>query len=79
MEYKVIVRQLTSILSDWEPEFVKDGLWPEATVPLDAPILQRNALIQWGKLPDRFWQWVKTLPGYREDIMYSLTYQGDKI
>ena len=79
MEYKMIARQLGYILGGWEPEFVKDNHWPQGTIPLDSPILQRNALIQWKGLPDRFWDWVKTLPNYREDIMYSLTYQGDKV
>ena len=79
MEYKMIVRQMESILRDWEPEFVKDNFWPERTIPLDAPVLQRNAIKQWAGLPNRFWDWVKTLPNYREDIMYSLTYQGDKV
>ena len=78
-EYAMIVRQMQSILRDWEPELVKDNYWPQGTIPLDAPILQRNALTQWKNLPDRFWDWVKTLPNYREDIMYSLTYQGDKV
>jgi hypothetical protein len=79
MEYTMIVRQMQSILRDWEPELVKDNYWPQRTIPLDSPILQRNAITQWKNLPDRFWDWVKTLPNYREDIMYSLTYQGDKI
>ena len=79
MEYKMIVRQMESILRDWEPEFVRDNFWPERTIPLDAPILQRNAMKQWAGLPDRFWDWVKTLPYYNDSIMYSLTFQGDKV
>ena len=79
MEYTMIVRQMQSILRDWEPELVRDNYWPQGTIPLDAPILQRNAIAQWKNLPNRFWDWVKTLPNYREDIMYSLTFQGDKV
>lgn len=79
MEYTMIVRQMNSILETWEPEFVKDNFWPERTIPLDAPVLQRNAIKQWAGLPDRFWAWVKILPYYSDSIMYSLTFQGDKV
>ena len=79
MEYKMIVRQLGYILGSWEPELVKDNFWPERTIPLDAPMLQRNATKQWANMPDKFWQWIKTLPYYNENIMYSLTYQGDRV
>ena len=78
-EYKMIVRQMESVLRDWEPEYVKDNFWPERTIPLEAPRIEWNAMKQWGKLPDKFWDWVKTLPYYNDSIMYSLTYQGDKV
>ena len=79
VEYKMIIRQMESILRDWEPEFVKENYWPEKTIPIDTPTLQRHAGKQWASLPDRFWNWVKTLPGYDSGIMYSLTFQSDKV
>lgn len=79
IEYKMIIRQMESILRDWEPELVKENYWPEKTIPIDTPTLQRHAGKQWASLPDRFWQWVKTLPGYDSGIMYSLTFQSDKV
>lgn len=79
IEYTMMVKQLKFVLEDWEPEFVKDNFWPQGTIPLDAPILQRNAVKQWGGIPDKFWQWIKTLPGYDASILYSITYNSNLI
>jgi hypothetical protein len=65
---------MRDILEDFSPEFVRNNYWPEGTIPLDHPIIQRNIAQQFATLPDKFWRWVKTLPGYDPDILYSLTY-----
>jgi hypothetical protein len=75
-EYEIIKKQLFSILKDWKPEIVVDDEWPEATIPLDAPRIQRNLIRQYAGLPDKFWRWVSTLPGYDPSILYSITYQS---
>jgi hypothetical protein len=61
----------------WDAELVKDNEWPECTIPLDMPTIQRNVLKQYEALPESFWRWVKTLPGYDPGILYHLTYNRD--
>lgn len=79
MQYTMIVKQMNSILKDWQPVFVVDLHWPEGTIPLDAPTLQRNVAKQYETLPIRFWQWVKTLPNYDPAILYAITYNKELI
>ena len=76
-DYELIVRQLDNILMAWEVELVKNNEWPTHTIPLDMPIIQRHLGKQWRNLPEKFWRWVRTLPGYDKSIMYTLTYNGD--
>lgn len=73
-EYDIYVKQLGSILKDWRPELVLHDYWPTETIPLDYPVIQRNIYKQYINLPDKFWRWVKTLPGYDADIMYSIVF-----
>ena len=73
-EYDLFVKQMASILRGWEPELVVDNEWPKETVPLDNPRVQRNIIKQYSNLPDKFWRWVKTLPGYDPAIMYAITF-----
>lgn len=73
-EYDIFVKQMSSVLRGWEPELVFDNEWPKETVPLDNPRVQRNIIKQYSNLPDKFWRWVKTLPGYDPAIMYAITF-----
>ena len=73
-EYDIYVKQLNSILKGWRPELVLHDYWPTETIPLDYPVIQRNICKQYINLPDKFWRWVKTLPGYDADIMYSIVF-----
>lgn len=76
-EYELILKQLDKILMGWDAELVKDNEWPECTIPLDIPTIQRNVLKQYEALPESFWRWVKTLPGYDPNVLYRLTYNRD--
>lgn len=76
-EFDLIVKQMKSILKDWEMTLVV--AWPEATVPLDEPQIERNIIKQFATLPDKFWRWVSTLPGYDPMILYQITYQPNLI
>ena len=76
-EYELILKQLDKILMGWDAELVKDNEWPAYTIPLDTPNIQRNVLKQYAALPESFWRWVKTLPGYDPSILYHLTYNRD--
>jgi hypothetical protein len=78
MEYVMIKSQLESILKNQDLKFVKDG-WPLATIPLDRPIIDRNISHYFSNLPEAFWRWVKTLPGYDPMLMYNITMQNNLI
>ena len=72
-EFDLITKQMKSILKDWEMALVV--AWPEETVPVDEPQIEYNIIKQFAELPDKFWRWVKTLPGYDPMIMYGITMQ----
>ena len=74
-EYELIKKQMFSVLKDWQPELVVNNEWTENTIPLDAPQIQRNIIKQFAKLPESFWRWVTTLPGYDPAVLYAITYQ----
>ena len=75
-EYDMITTQLDNILLNIELKFTHNG-WPQEQIPLDAPIINRNTSNQFAALPDKFWRWMKTLPGYDPMIMYGITMQGN--
>lgn len=73
-EYDMFVAQLRQILKGAELELTKNG-WPADQVPLDAPNIQYNIILQYSSLPEVFWRWVKTLPNYDPMILYNITMQ----
>lgn len=77
-EFTLIENQLKNILAGWQAEFVK-GEWPEGTIPLDSPQIQRNIMRQFAQLPEKFWRWVKTLPNYDSMVLYAVTFQANLI
>jgi hypothetical protein len=72
-EFEMIMGQMKSILAGWQMTLVKDE-WPEHTIPLDTPNIQRVTTIQFSNLPESFWRWVKTLPNYDPAILYMITF-----
>jgi hypothetical protein len=74
-EYDMIKMQMTNVLNKHELIFVKK--WPIEQIPLDSPRIDRNIEWQFAKLPEVFWRWVKTLPGYDPMILYGITMQGN--
>ena len=76
-DYELITNQIKDILNDYEMELVKNNKWGANTIPLDSPTTQRNFTKQFAGLPDKFWRWVKTLPGYDPTILYAITYNKD--
>lgn len=76
-DYDIISRQLKSILKDWETRSIKDEEWPMDQISLEAPAIQHNISKHFADLPEQFWRWVKTLPGYDPKILYALTFQPD--
>lgn len=77
-QFDMIMKQMQNIMSGWQADFVKEE-WPEETIPLDSPQLQRNVIRQFENLPEVFWRWVKTLPGYDPGILYAITFQTNLI
>ena len=76
-QFELIRKQMTRILDNWSTCLVYE--WPEATVNIEKPRLIRNAEKQYQNLPDTFWRWVKTLPGYDPEILYAITYSKELI
>lgn len=76
-EYEMIKMQMDGMLRGHCLELVKYNEWPGYQVPLDLPIINRNIAEQFQELPEAFWRWVKTLPGYDPMIMYGITMQGN--
>lgn len=74
-EYDMIKMQMTNLLNKHGLIFVKK--WPIEQIPLDSPRIDRNIERQFAKLPEVFWRWVKTLPGYDPMILYNITMQGN--
>lgn len=77
-QFDLIMKQMKKVMDDWRAEYVK-GEWPEGTIPLDFPAIQRNTINQFANLPEAFWRWVKTLPGYDPNILYAIIFQADLI
>lgn len=73
-QFALIEQQLRKYAGGWLMNLV-DGEWPRETIPLDAPRIQRNVIKQYSGLPETFWRWVKTLPGYDPMVLYRITYQ----
>lgn len=73
-EYDMFVTQLRQMLKGAELKLTKDG-WAAEQVPLDAPNIQYNIILQYSALPEVFWRWVKTLPNYDPMILYNITMQ----
>lgn len=76
-EYEIIKTQMNNMLNRYCLELVNDNVWPGFQVPLDTPRINMNIARQFKALPEVFWRWVKTLPGYDPMIMYSITMQGN--
>ena len=73
-QIEMIKKQLTSILKEWKPKLYQED-WEEEIVPFNAPKLERNLGVMFSELPDRFWDWIKTLPGYDPNILFAIVYQ----
>ena len=73
-EYDMFVTQLRQMLKGAELKLTKNG-WAADQVPLEAPNIQYNIILQYSALPEVFWRWVKTLPNYDPMILYNITMQ----
>lgn len=76
-QYELIRKQLYRILDGWWVRLVDK--WPEVNVSMEKPRQVRNSALQYADLPNTFWRWVKTLPGYDPEILYAITYSKELI
>lgn len=61
--------ELLVLLSNWNMNLVPN--WGEKKIPLDFP-LAAEAEMYYKELPSEFFDWVQTLPGYDEDILFNI-------
>lgn len=76
LHYENIVKQLGYIIAPQDELCLVDN-WPVEQLPLSAGRINRNIIVQYESLPDKFWRWVKTLPGYDPKVLYTITYQPE--
>ena len=72
-QFEVIQRQLHSILNGWKMELTTH--WGDSDFIAPNPSKNVNYIKQYSSLPDKFWKWVQTLPGYDNMLMYQITFQ----
>jgi hypothetical protein len=71
--FETIKKQLFSIFKDWKTNLMSE--WTTEELSWEVPSINRNYIKQYQKLPDTAWQWMKTLPGYNDFLMYQITFQ----
>lgn len=76
-QYEMILRQLKSLIGNYEAFYIDN--WGEKTVPLEAPHAPNHSAMFHSQLPDEFWEWVKTLPGYDPKVLYQITFNPNLI
>lgn len=72
IHYDNIIRQLQTILGNEHWELVQH--WGGGTIPLDMPQLKHNITHHYRNFPQKFWNWVTTLPNYDPMVLYNITY-----
>lgn len=69
--FSIIKAQYLKFLSEGLT-FVKD--WPKEPLRIITPQVIVRFDKHYQSLPDKFWRWARTLPGYSEDILYQITF-----
>ena len=73
-DYILISNQLLRILKDFRPVLTEDGYWPGAAIPMEEARPQSQLAKMYDHLPEAFWKWVRTIPGYDPSILYEITF-----
>ena len=74
--YTQIVTQLSKLLKGYHMCIIQES-WPEKQIPINMPSMQQNFSKIWGELPQDFFEWLKTLPNYSEDIVKNIFFKTD--
>lgn len=76
--FEIIIRQYQRIMGNIELDYMREP-WPESmlipSIPSPFSYFNKHYL----QLPDKFWKWVKTVPGYDADLLYKMTLNFDLI
>lgn len=73
-DYILITNQLLRILKNFRPALTEDGYWPGVAIPVEEARPQRSLAKMYDHLPEAFWKWVRTIPGYDPIILYKITF-----
>lgn len=68
--FAIIKAQYIKLLSE-ELNFVKE--WPDNLLKAITPQITERFDWHYQVLPDKFWRWIKTLPGYDENVLHQIT------
>lgn len=72
-DYILLTNQLLHMLKDFRPALTENGEWPGATIPVEEARAQPHLERMYEHLPEAFWKWIKTVPGYDPSILYNIT------
>ena len=76
--FEIILKQYQRIMGELELDYMREP-WPESmlipSLPSPFPYFNKHYL----QLPDKFWRWVQTVPGYDADLLYKMTLNSDLI
>ena len=66
--FEIILKQYQRIMGELELDYMREP-WPESmlipSLPSPFPYFNKHYL----QLPDKFWRWVQTVPGYDADLL----------
>lgn len=69
--FAIIKAQYIKLLSE-ELNFIKE--WPDNPLKAIIPQVIERFDRHYQVLSDKFWRWIKTLPGYDENLLYQITF-----
>lgn len=70
-QFEIYKQQLFKILKEYECLLVEE--WPDCNIPMNHPSVINKMDKFYSNLPQDFWDWVKTLPGYKEELLFKIT------
>ena len=76
-QFDIYLRQLLQILENYNCDLTEE--WPECNIPMNHPNIIERSDKYYNNLPEDFWNWVKTLPGYSARMLYKITFNPSLI
>lgn len=74
--FEVVLKQYQRIMNELELAYLRES-WPESMLIPGSPNPHSYFFKHYEQLPDKFWRWVKTVPGYDIDLLYKMTLKFD--